>query len=309
VGTPSDQKTAQTVPKTNQITLRTQSKTGSWKPHPRLKLVPFGYRHYDPVTGRWPSRDPIGERGGMNLYGMVGNDGVNNTYYLGLFLGFDVPFLDQSDYNNAVDAFNQVLNGLGDLASLPTPKWPRANNETADWGGMMTDWFFERRAQPIIFQNSSSQSNDIANSISIKEVLKKWCKNKKTPTGWSFTGQGTAQGNWGGVEWFLGSYGIENFSVSGSTATFDVTNTSDWRSGTRLPASWTNLIQEKTGMNITELVTDAPRGLVLQTKLRQRFPSIAGLPGIRGLISRLPSFGGNWDQIYKVKAKWCCPPP
>jgi len=41
VGTPSDQKTAQTVPKTNQITLRTQSKTGSWKPHPRLKLVPF----------------------------------------------------------------------------------------------------------------------------------------------------------------------------------------------------------------------------------------------------------------------------
>jgi hypothetical protein len=25
----------------------------------------------------WPSRDPIGERGGMNLYGMVGNDVVN----------------------------------------------------------------------------------------------------------------------------------------------------------------------------------------------------------------------------------------
>jgi hypothetical protein len=23
--------------------------------------------YYDPVTGRWPSRDPIGERGGVNL--------------------------------------------------------------------------------------------------------------------------------------------------------------------------------------------------------------------------------------------------
>jgi len=46
VGTPSDQKTAQTVPKTNQITLRTQSKTGSWKPHPRLKLVPFAADWY-----------------------------------------------------------------------------------------------------------------------------------------------------------------------------------------------------------------------------------------------------------------------
>jgi RHS repeat-associated protein len=36
----------------------------------------YGYRYYDPVTGRWPSRDPIGEQGGVNLYGMVGNDAV-----------------------------------------------------------------------------------------------------------------------------------------------------------------------------------------------------------------------------------------
>jgi len=27
-------------------------------------LVYYGYRWYDPVTGRWPSRDPIGEKGG-----------------------------------------------------------------------------------------------------------------------------------------------------------------------------------------------------------------------------------------------------
>jgi RHS repeat-associated protein len=46
----------------------------------------YGYRYYDPVTGRWPSRDPIGERGGVNLYGFVGNDGVNNTDVLGLFV-------------------------------------------------------------------------------------------------------------------------------------------------------------------------------------------------------------------------------
>ena len=36
-------------------------------------LVYYGYRYYDPVTGRWPSRDPIGELGGVNVYGMVGN--------------------------------------------------------------------------------------------------------------------------------------------------------------------------------------------------------------------------------------------
>ena len=32
----------------------------------------------------WPSRDPIGERGGLNLYGMVGNDSVGRSDYLGL---------------------------------------------------------------------------------------------------------------------------------------------------------------------------------------------------------------------------------
>ncbi|MGA1238339.1 MAG: RHS repeat-associated core domain-containing protein, partial [Limisphaerales bacterium] len=32
-----------------------------------------GYRLYNPSTGRWPNRDPIGEAGGINLYGFVAN--------------------------------------------------------------------------------------------------------------------------------------------------------------------------------------------------------------------------------------------
>ena len=44
----------------------------------------YGYRYYDPETGRWPSRDPIEELGGINLYGFVSNDGVNKWDYLGL---------------------------------------------------------------------------------------------------------------------------------------------------------------------------------------------------------------------------------
>jgi RHS repeat-associated protein len=37
----------------------------------------YGYRYYDPTTGRWPSRDPIGELGGENLQAFVGNDAIN----------------------------------------------------------------------------------------------------------------------------------------------------------------------------------------------------------------------------------------
>jgi RHS repeat-associated protein len=36
----------------------------------------YGSRYYDPTTGRWPSRDPIEEEGGLNLYGFVVNDPI-----------------------------------------------------------------------------------------------------------------------------------------------------------------------------------------------------------------------------------------
>ena len=54
-------------------------------PKPKtMGVTYYGYRYYDPLTGRWPSRDPIGDRGGKNLYGFAGNDGVDKWDYLGL---------------------------------------------------------------------------------------------------------------------------------------------------------------------------------------------------------------------------------
>lgn len=47
-------------------------------------LLYYGHRYYDPVTGRWPSRDPIAEEGGINVYGFIGNDPVNFIDMLGL---------------------------------------------------------------------------------------------------------------------------------------------------------------------------------------------------------------------------------
>ncbi len=44
----------------------------------------YGFRYYIPELGRWPSKDPIGERGVMNLYCFVGNDGVNEWDFLGM---------------------------------------------------------------------------------------------------------------------------------------------------------------------------------------------------------------------------------
>lgn len=48
------------------------------------ELVYYGYRYYAPEMGRWVSRDPIGERGGINLYGVMRNGPLNRWDVLGL---------------------------------------------------------------------------------------------------------------------------------------------------------------------------------------------------------------------------------
>jgi RHS repeat-associated protein len=48
-----------------------------------MGVTDYAYRWLDPLTGRWPSRDPIEEEGGINLYGFVGNDGLNQYDILG----------------------------------------------------------------------------------------------------------------------------------------------------------------------------------------------------------------------------------
>jgi|GEM_PF-1466280 len=51
---------------------------------PPRRNAPATYPYVAPPVRDWPSRDPIGERGGINLYGMVGNDAVGSWDFLGL---------------------------------------------------------------------------------------------------------------------------------------------------------------------------------------------------------------------------------
>jgi RHS repeat-associated protein len=56
---------------------------------PEAGTILTQYRAYDPGTGRWLSSDPLGEEGGMNLYGYVRGDPLNSVDPLGLI---DAPF-------------------------------------------------------------------------------------------------------------------------------------------------------------------------------------------------------------------------
>ncbi len=57
--------------------------TGHWL-HDRSGLELALYRAYDAELGRWLNEDPIGERGGLNLYGYVGNSPISWFDPLGL---------------------------------------------------------------------------------------------------------------------------------------------------------------------------------------------------------------------------------
>ena len=60
--------------------------------------------YYDPNTGRWLTRDPISYRGGVNLYGYVGNDPGNRWDPLGL------DFTQMGDPNHPI--FCGFLGGI-----------------------------------------------------------------------------------------------------------------------------------------------------------------------------------------------------
>ncbi len=61
-----------------------------------LDLVYYNYRHYSPTLGRFLSRDPIQEQGGLNLYAFVGNACSFKSDYVGWTISYEV--LNRSIY-------------------------------------------------------------------------------------------------------------------------------------------------------------------------------------------------------------------
>lgn len=67
----------------------------------------YGYRFYDPKTGKWPSRDPMEEAGGVNLYAFVRNRAIDSIDVLGCLMYTEV---DNEGYRN------KIREGLQDIA-------------------------------------------------------------------------------------------------------------------------------------------------------------------------------------------------
>ena len=65
------------------------------------------HRYYDPQTGRFLTRDPMGYDGGINLYGYVGNDPVNMVDSSGYAGG--PGFKAGGDFSNGTGEYKNMV--------------------------------------------------------------------------------------------------------------------------------------------------------------------------------------------------------
>ncbi len=77
-------------------------------------LVYYNYRYYNVDLGRWMSCDPIEEEGGYNLYGMVHNNPINKTDYLGMHWTDWIPGIDTVSCIGACIEANDPMNYIVD---------------------------------------------------------------------------------------------------------------------------------------------------------------------------------------------------
>lgn len=97
-------------------------------------LVYYGFRYYSPEMGRWLSRDPIGELGGMNLYGMCQNDPVSNVDVDGRIVFVPILLLAMKTASYAGAAINACMAVYS--CSKCQECWNRSV-ETTEWASEM----------------------------------------------------------------------------------------------------------------------------------------------------------------------------
>ena len=86
----------------------------STKYHDASGLLYYGYRYLNPDTGRWISRDPVREHGGLNLYAFIANNSVNDIDYLGMVSVTDIPAIMRANgWLNGVQLMDHWFSGSG----------------------------------------------------------------------------------------------------------------------------------------------------------------------------------------------------
>jgi RHS repeat-associated protein len=150
----------------------------------------YGYRFYDPETGRWPSRDPIEERGGVNLNGFVGNNSISWVDCLGLIPIDDPTIWSEIESQNSsksieIDAANDEFDRVFDHMFHPlSRRLSRTYGNDHPWTKHMKKKPVYDRMRNHIKKELRSRCND--NPESIVVYSGKWDDSADDHPWWQF---------------------------------------------------------------------------------------------------------------------------
>ncbi len=129
----------------------------------------YGLRYYLPKFGRWLSRDPIGEKGGLNLYAFCANNPVSNFDLLGAYTLADAR---RSLVEKGVQKLERGLFGLKYSDAQIFDEWLRLERMRGEWWKNLP-----KCPRQISFQNGVPQNPDpsiwsLDNSLKNRIALK-----------------------------------------------------------------------------------------------------------------------------------------
>jgi hypothetical protein len=139
-------------------------------------MVCYGFRYYDPETGRWPNRDPIGEQGGLAIYVFTTNGGVNYYDRFGLVKGAAFKKLMSVLRKTGDDEMIELLTKTGTKEGIAKTLFQKHHIFTKHSFSKMGDFlnaigFHQEAAENLIVLPASKATKDLLSSAGIRRSM------------------------------------------------------------------------------------------------------------------------------------------
>ena len=130
-------------------------------------LICLTHRYYDPGTGRFLNRDPIGYSGGINLYELAGGNPVNEKDPRGL----DGPPNPFAAWDELAEKIDEYTRSVGEQQQTALRGFSNAM-------GFLGDFLTGQGPSTRYYAPNSTQSQQLLNSAVGKEILEQLTKQK-----------------------------------------------------------------------------------------------------------------------------------